>query len=178
MQLQLLLYLEAALENDPSSLPAGAFYQWMGDPLVDQEKKGAVESELAKRLCLKGVQLSDVQVARWMDSAQPPTSIEDVFKKDGTPRKGKMVCTLEELYRLIGKAHSIAVKLTEEIRQGCISVSPIVESSNNSQCKWCSFAGVCRHDPTESHDRTLPDISLSDLISDEPLSSGSEKEAE
>lgn len=178
MQLQLLLYLEAALENDPSSLPAGAFYQWMGDPLIDQEKKNAVESELAKRLCLKGVQLSDVQVLHWMDSAQPPTSIEDVFKKDGTPRKGKMVCTLEELYRLIEKAHSIAVKLTEEIRQGCIQVSPIIEKNNNSQCKWCSFAGVCRHDPTEAHDRIIPNISLSDLLSDKPFSSETEKETE
>ena len=79
MQLQLLLYLEAALENDPSAQPAGAFYQWMGDPLVDQEKKSAIETELAKRLCLKGVVLSDVQVLEWMDGGKPPVSIEDVY---------------------------------------------------------------------------------------------------
>jgi ATP-dependent helicase/DNAse subunit B len=89
-----------------------------------------------------------------------------------------MVCTLEELYRLIEKAHSIAVKLTEEIRQGCIQVSPIIEKNNNSQCKWCSFAGVCRHDPTEAHDRIIPNISLSDLLSDKPFSSETEKETE
>ena len=104
MQLQLLLYLEAALENEKNALPAGAFYQWMGDPLVDQEKKYAIESELAKRLCLKGVMLSDVQVIEWMDAAKPPVSIEDVLKKDGTPRSGKLACTLEELNTLIQRA--------------------------------------------------------------------------
>ena len=146
MQLQLLLYLEAALENDRNALPAGAFYQWMGDPLVDQEKKGAIETELAKRLCLKGVMLSDVQVMEWMDSAKPPVSIEDVLKKDGTPRAGKLVCSLEELNALIGRAHQTAVRLTEEIRRGNIAPSPIVDKSNIARCRLCAFAGVCRRD--------------------------------
>ena len=108
MQLQLLLYLEAALAGDRDALPAGAFYQWMGDPLVDQDKQSMIESELAKRLCLKGVMLSDVQVAQWMDASQPPVSIENVFNKDGSPKKGKLVCTLDELYRLIERAHRTA----------------------------------------------------------------------
>jgi len=166
MQLQLLLYLEAALKNDPDAQPAGAFYQWMGDPMVAQEKKGAIESELAKRLCLKGVMLSDVQVMEWMDSAKPPVSIENVLKKDGTPRSGKLVCTLEELHTLIGRAHASAVRLTEEIRRGGIQPSPSVNKSNVAQCQFCSFAGVCRRDASSrALDRPLPQVSLQDLLS-------------
>ena len=165
MQLQLLLYLEAALENDKNALPAGAFYQWMGDPLVDQEKKTAVESELARRLCLKGVVLSDAQVLEWMDSAKPPVSIEDVLKKDGTPRSGKLACTLEELDALIRRAHQTAVKLTEEIRRGNISASPVVDRSNVVRCELCAFAGVCRRDAQRRDtDRRLPDVKLADLL--------------
>ena len=167
MQLQLLLYLEAALESDRGALPAGAFYQWMGDPLVDQEKKGLIEAELAKRLCLKGVMLSDVQVMEWMDSAKPPVSIEDVLKKDGTPRAGKLVCSLEELNALIGRAHQTAVRLTEEIRRGNIAPSPIVDRSNVARCRLCAFAGVCRRDArSKPLDRRLPDVHLRDLLAD------------
>lgn len=165
MQLQLLLYLEAALESDRDALPAGAFYQWMGDPLIDQEKKSAIEAELAKRLCLKGVMLSDAQVVEWMDGAKPPVSIEDVFKKDGTPRAGKLVCSLEELNALIRRAHQTAVKLTEEIRRGGIQPSPVVEKSNIVRCQYCAFAGVCRRDSRQrTLDRPLPNVKLQDLL--------------
>ena len=115
MQLQLLLYLEAMLQSEPDSIPAGAFYQWMGDPLIDQSKKGLIESEIAKKLCLKGVMLSDVQVIEWMDHSKPPISIEDVLKKDGAVRKGKLACTLDELKSLIDLAHRTAVRLSGEI---------------------------------------------------------------
>lgn len=167
MQLQLLLYLEAALKNDRGARPAGAFYQWMGDPLVSQEKKGLIESELAKRLCLKGVMLSDIQVVEWMDSAKPPISIEDVFKKDGTPRSGKLACSLEELYALINRAHSTAVKLTEAIRRGGIQPSPVVEKGNIARCQYCAYAGVCRRDvQARTLDRPLPSVTLRALLDD------------
>ena len=169
MQLQLLLYLEAALTNDPEAKPAGAFYQWMGDPLIDQEKKSAIETELARRLCLKGVVLGDIQVLEWMDSAKPPISIEDVLKKDGTPRAGKLVCTLEELDTLIKRAHQTAIKLTEESRRGVISPSPIIDKSNIVRCQRCAFAGVCRRDSgVHPLDRRLPDVKLAQLLEELP----------
>lgn len=169
MQLQLLLYLEAALAADKEALPAGAFYQWMGDPLIDPEKRGMIESEIARRLCLKGVMLSDVQVAQWMDASTPPVSIEDVFNKSGEPRKGKMVCTLEELYRLIDAAHNTAVRLTEEIRSGEMPVAPVNDKGTLISCQNCTFAGVCRRDPRNPQgDRALAAIALSDLIEKTP----------
>ena len=171
MQLQLLLYLEAALAGDRDALPAGAFYQWMGDPLVDQDKQSMIESELAKRLCLKGVMLSDVQVAQWMDASQPPVSIENVFNKDGSPKKGKLVCTLDELYRLIERAHRTAVRLTEEIRGGGINAAPVCERGEAISCQRCAFAGVCRRDPRNpAFDRVLSDASLENLIKKSPNS--------
>lgn len=165
MQLQLLLYLEAMLQSEPDTVPAGAFYQWMGDPLIDQNKKGLIESEIAKKLCLKGVMLSDVQVIEWMDHMKPPVGIEDVLKKDGTVKKGKLACTLEELKSLIDLAHQIAVRLTEEIRSGHIDAAPVCDKSNIAHCKFCQFAGVCRRDAL-SHplDRALPDVKFEDLV--------------
>ena len=165
MQLQLLLYLEAMLQSEPDTVPAGAFYQWMGNPLIDQNKKGLIESEIAKKLCLKGVMLSDVEVIEWMDHEKPPVSIEDVLKKDGTVKKGKLACTLEELKSLIDLAHNIAVHLTEDIRSGRIEAAPVCDKGNIAHCKYCKFAGVCRRDAL-SHplDRPLPDVKFEDLV--------------
>lgn len=165
MQLQLLLYLEAMLENEKDAVPAGAFYQWMGDPLIDQQKKGLIESEIARKLCLKGVMLSDVQVIEWMDKSHPPVAIEDVLKKDGTVKKGKLACTLDEMHGLIQLAHDTAVRLTEEIRQGAIEASPVCDKSNVTHCKFCNFAGVCRRDArSHAHERPLPDVQFEDLV--------------
>ena len=165
IQLQLLLYLEAALACDENALPAGAFYQWMIDPLVNSDKQSMIESEIAKRLCLKGVMLSDVQVIEWMDASKPPISIENVLNKDNLPRKNKLVCTLEELYRLIERAHKTAVHLTEEIRSGNIGAAPVYERDEAISCKNCDFAGVCRRDSRNPQsDRMLEKVQLSDLV--------------
>jgi len=164
-QLQLLLYLEAMLHSEPDAIPAGAFYQWMGDPLIDQKKKGLIESEIAKKLCLKGIMLSDVQVIEWMDNGKPPLGIEDVLKKDGTVKKGKLACSLEELHALIQLAHDTAVKLTQDLRSGSISASPVCDKSNIAHCKFCKFAGVCRRDAeTSVLDRSIPDVKVEDLV--------------
>ena len=165
MQLQLLLYMEAMLQAEQGAIPAGAFYQWMGDPLVDQQKKGLIESEIAKKLCLKGVMLSDVQVIEWMDNGKPPVGIEDVLKKDGTVRKGKLACTLDEMHGLIQLAHDTAVKLTEEIRKGSIEAAPVCDKGNVAHCKYCNFAGVCRRDArSHANERPLPDVNFEDLV--------------
>ena len=137
----------------------------MGDPLIDQNKKGLIESDIAKRLCLKGVRLSDVQIIEWMDHQKPPVGIEDVLKKDGTVRKGKLACTLEELQSLISLAHDIAVHLTEDLRSGRIEASPVCDKSNITHCKFCKFAGVCRRDSASRPlDRALPDVKFEDLL--------------
>ena len=114
---------------------------------------------------------SDVQVMEWMDNAKPPISIEDVLKKDGTPRSGKLVCTLDELNQLIRRAHQTAVKLTEEIRRGSIAASPVVDKSNIVRCQYCAFAGVCRRDAqSRTLDRRLPNATLSSLLEDSSAS--------
>ena len=88
-----------------------------------------------------------------------------MLKKDGTPRAGKLACTLDELNLLIKQAHQTAVKLTEEIRRGGIAASPVVEKNNVVRCQRCAFAGVCRRDAgTHPLDRKLPDIKLAQLL--------------
>lgn len=164
-QLQLLLYLEAALQAERGALPAGAFYQWMGEPMISDDKKESVEREIAKKLCLKGVTLSDAEILQRMDCATPPVSMEEVLKKDGTPKQGKMACSMEEMHRLLRLAHGIAEKLTKELRSGAIPAAPVVGKGRDDACARCDFAGVCRRDARDGlRDRPLPDVDFASLL--------------
>ena len=106
-----------------------------------------------------------LEIIEHMDHAKPPLAIEDVLKKDGTVKKGKLACTLEELHALIDLAHSIAVNLTENIRSGMIDAAPVCDKSNIMHCKFCKFAGVCRRDSANHPlERPLEDINFEDLV--------------
>ena len=66
LQLQLLLYLAAALARVPGSHAAGFFYCRIADPTVQTESRirEEVERQIAKKLALSGISLSDVTILR------------------------------------------------------------------------------------------------------------------
>lgn len=68
LQLQLLLYLSAALAAYPDSQPAGAFYARFDDPLVATESRDAeeVEKQISRELRLNGLVVRDARVIRAM----------------------------------------------------------------------------------------------------------------
>jgi len=174
MQLQLLLYLKALMDNDPDVKPAGAFYQWIGDPTADKDE-GDADLMLVKKLPMKGVVLADKTILNEMDDEPSPVAIEKVLNKDDTVGKNKLACSLEELEQLIDKACKTAVKLTEELRRGTIDASPICTGNNYSTCSYCGFAGICRRDKTDkSTQRNLPKVKLEDLLADQNELNGEE----
>ena len=68
LQLQLLLYLQAACEGLDGN-PAGAFYFTIQDPMGDTaDVKESAEKAIAKKLHLKGIVLADVDVVEALDS--------------------------------------------------------------------------------------------------------------
>lgn len=144
-QLQLLLYLEAAERLSERALPVGVFYQHIDDPLADDDEKENIEDEIAKALRLKGVTLSDARVLRLQDGAEPPYTLPQVLKKDGTVYKTAMACTQEQLGRLIAHAHGTAQRLCESLRAGDIRRVP-VKSRKFDACAYCAYAGICRRD--------------------------------
>ena len=72
LQLQLVLYLKAALGFSEEMQPSGAFYFTVKDPLVttDEDIREAAEKEIARELKLRGVVLSDVKIVRAMDGEE------------------------------------------------------------------------------------------------------------
>ncbi len=154
-QLQLMIYLKAALQHIPGARPAGAMYFPIQDPEVSAPDPEAAEAQRLKNVQLKGVAASDEDVIRAMDRDLSPYSLPKVFNKDGSISKSvKWVLEEKVLLALMDAAQTRAAELCEEIRSGRISISPSVESERYSACTFCEFSAFC---PREKEDgRPLP----------------------
>ena len=146
-QLQLLLYLRAALAQEASAQPAGAFYMRVADPLLpDQEDTAQVEDALARALCLRGVALKDAAILRAMDDGTPPLTLPKVLTADGGFDQRAMLATLEDLSGLIRYAGEMAAQWAEKMRAGEIDAAPLCDQKLKGPCEYCDYAAICRRD--------------------------------
>ncbi len=162
LQLQLMLYLQAAAQGMKGNA-AGAFYFRVNDPLVEAEDvKSAAEAAIAKTLQLKGVVLSEVDVVSAMDAEG--TAIGPVFTKTGAVAARANAYSREEMQRLLSHTQKTAADLADGIREGDISVSP-AETKGWNACEWCEYAAVCGFDPAMPHctKRVLPALTRQEL---------------
>lgn len=168
LQLQLMIYLSAAEQAVPSSLPAGAFYFTVRDPLVETEEdiREKAEELIASKLQLKGVVLADAQVVDAMDSDIPGYSIGKVFKKDGSVSPYASAYSLEELRALLRHARETAASLAEAIRGGEIAAIPAQIGESWSACDWCGRRAVCGLDPSlpGAKRRALKEMKREELV--------------
>ena len=146
-QLQLLLYLRAALSQEENAQPAGAFYMRVADPLeADREDTAQVEDALARALCLRGVALKDAAILRAMDDGNPPLTMPRVLTANGDFDQRAMLATLEDLKALIGHASEMAAQWAEKMRAGEIDASPLCDQKLKGPCEYCDYAAICRRD--------------------------------
>ena len=153
-QLQLMIYLRAALQGSPGSLPAGALYFPVQDREVDSPDERAAEEQRLKNLQLRGVVLAEEDVLHAMDRDQSPFSLPKVFNQDGSVSKtASWALPAETLTHLMDAAAKKASELCTRIRSGEVSVSPSV-SDSESACTFCDFRSAC---PVRKQDeRPLP----------------------
>lgn len=166
-QLQLLLYLRAALTMEESALPAGAFYMHVFDPLLpDPDTAADIEDALARALCLRGVALKDVSILRRMDEGNPPLTLPKVLTADEEFDKRAMLANLEDMRALILHAEKMAAQWAERMRSGEIAAAPLCDKSLKGPCDFCDYAAICRRDTRRAPQdaRMLPQVSFTDLL--------------
>ena len=141
VQLQLLIYLMAALSAFPGAQAAGAFYSHFSDPLVELDRRDelAIEKKITEELELSGIQLADARVVRALENASR------YLNKDGTMRKTARTATTDQLDALTRYAHSQAMWIAEHIGIGEIAPMPAAKDQW-SACEWCGYQSVCRFD--------------------------------
>jgi len=162
LQLQLLLYMAAAVARIPESRAAGFFYCRVADPTVKTEirMKEEVEKQIAKKLALSGITLSDVSILRAQGGAQA-----GMVTKDGKPngRYASSMVTDEGMEHLIAFARNKATTLAGDIYAGIIDDSPYERGSLNA-CQSCDYAPICTFDPERKPRRRLSAKTLDDLL--------------
>ena len=162
IQLQLLIYLAAALSRIDGAQPAGFFYCRIADPTVKTESriKEEVEKQIAKKLELAGISLSDVTILRAQDAHH-----SQMVTKDGTPSGRYAASMVDEtgMNALLAFAKDKARQLARDAYGGQIDDSPAVHGQF-SACALCDYAAICGFDPARKERRRLNAKKLDDLI--------------
>ena len=160
LQLQLIVYLNAALEMEErvsrgrKTVPAGIFYYHMQDPVLEREgdmEEEKVREKLLKKLKPDGILNSDREILQTLDHHMGSDSlvIPAALKKDGTLKAGSSAISTEQFGSL---CHFVRKKLKEtgeRMMEGEIAPHP-VKNGQQSACDFCEYADVC------GFDRKLP----------------------
>lgn len=161
IQLQLLIYLAAALQRIPGALPAGFFYCRIADPTVKTESRirEEVEKQIAKKLSLAGVSLADVSILRAQDEFH-----QQMITKDGKPSGRYSASMVDDkgMQALVSFAKGKAVQLARDAYAGGIDDSPATLGTYNA-CTLCDYAAVCGFDPARKQRRRLTKKKLEDM---------------
>jgi len=161
IQLQLILYLAAAMENTPDAQAAGFFYCRIADPTVKTESriKEEVEKQIAKKLALAGVSLSDVEILRAQDERFAAMITRDgkpsaLYKSSMTDRAG--------MDAMIAFARVKAQELACGVYGGVIEDYPAAYGVYLA-CSTCDYAAICGFDAARKGKKQLMGRRMEDL---------------
>ena len=166
LQLQLLLYLDVLTAAIPDSRPAGAFYFYVADPLVesDSDAQAVVEDKLRALLTLRGITLCDVEVMEAMDAGETPCVLPPVYQKSGELRKDAKALTLTQMTALIRHARATAESLASGLYGGDTAIAPVRDGASTA-CDHCPVSVDCHFDAEASDApfNDVPELSMDDM---------------
>ena len=166
LQLQLLLYLDVCTQAIPGAKPAGAFYFYVADPLVESDTDAAcvVEGKLRDLFQLRGIALSDVEIVSAMDEGDIPCVLPPLYLKSGELKKTAKALDEQQFSALLRHAREVAVELADRLFGGETAIAPTRDQSRTS-CDFCDYRAVCHFDcqSPEAPFRTVPDLSMEEM---------------
>ena len=162
LQLQLILYLSAAMELTASThpgkavLPAGVYYYNIKNPVVEKPSlpedteafAEAVDSAVLEELRMNGLTNKDSDIARLVDHTEGKKSavVKNLTRDaSGVPTGSSMTASTEEIQQLCGYGKQKAADLCREMLSGQIPVNPYVYK-DRTPCDYCMYKGICGFD--------------------------------
>ena len=156
LQLQLVVYLNAALEMEQrlhperAVVPAGIFYYRMQDPVLEKEAgadETAMREKLLKKLRPDGIINEDDEVLELLDHGFSGDSlvIPAGRKKDGSLKAASKTVTPEQFQTLSRFARRKLTQLGERMLGGEVAPDPY-EADGRTPCDYCDYADVCGFD--------------------------------
>lgn len=160
LQIQLALYLNAALELEkkrfPDKLvqPAGVFYYNTKDPILNKEDVKNPENpqeEILKKLKMDGICSAEPEILQKLDrNLAAGKSVESFavpvkYTAKGTFSSNSKVANQEEFAIMMDYVQDKAKKIGREILKGNTSVNPFERQKENA-CEYCPYKEVCGFD--------------------------------
>ncbi|HIT91252.1 MAG TPA: helicase-exonuclease AddAB subunit AddB [Candidatus Merdenecus merdavium] len=158
LQLQLVVYLNAAVEMNKQDypnkevVPGGILYYNMKDPMTEKEEQVDSEEEIKqkilKELRMSGLVNSDIEVIQHLDKTMEKSSkvIPVTLNKEGFPTKTSSVASKEQFEVLSNYVNDKISKIGKEILNGNMNVEPYELGTKNS-CEYCQYKKICGFDP-------------------------------
>jgi ATP-dependent helicase/nuclease subunit B len=156
LQLQLVVYLDAAMEMqqkenpDKEIIPAGILYYHIEDPIIDRKGEMTPEEisqKIIAELSMKGLVNSDENVIRMMDREfEKSSDVIPVSKvASGEFSKNASIASTAQFKTISDYVNQKITAMGHEIVDGVIAVNPY-ESEKADACKYCSYHSVCGFD--------------------------------
>lgn len=157
LQLQLVLYLNAALElmgrGEKEAKPAGMFYYNVKDPVEEwkeQESEDELRERILKDLKVNGLVQADKHIIEHLDASlgegQTESSIIPVkYNKNGSLSASSSVAGREQFAALSGHVSKTIGAIGREILDGKAAINPY-EQKGRTGCDYCTYAGICGFD--------------------------------
>ena len=157
LQMQLLLYLNAAVEHEQERAPeknvepAGVFYYHIDDPYSEALHAENVASTILRQLRPDGRCRSEDQVLELLDKDLKHGGAESIVlpvkrKKEGGFDAHSKIADKDEFETLRNYTAEKAKELGNRILGGETAPAPYQYKTENA-CTWCAYAGVCGFDP-------------------------------
>ena len=164
LQLQLVVYLDAAVELEEKKHPekevepAGIFYYHIKDPVLEEKEES--EEEWKKRFLsafrLNGLVNGEPEVVSLLDTTLNEGTSSAIVpvgrKKDGNYTAASQVAAPEDFETIRLFTRKKIQEIGKEILDGNTRIDPY-ERKGKTACDWCPYHGIC------GFDRKIPGFS-------------------
>jgi len=157
LQMQLITYLDALWENsdkhdENNVYPAGMLYFKLDDPIIKGcglNTEEEIEIAIMKKLKMRGLLLSDVQLIKHMDNTIEGNSrIIPARINKGDVLGKSSVASLDQFTMLRTYVKKLLKDMCTEIVKGNVAIKPYKKKKLTS-CQYCSYSSVCQFDLTQ-----------------------------
>lgn len=155
LQLQLILYMKAALEIEKGqhpgkqTVPAAMLYYQMQDPLIEAKEGDAPEELRLKKMKMSGLVSSDEKIYSHLDNRLEAGTKSRMLplerKKDGTLSARSAAVDEEQFQALTAYAVKKAGQIGKEILEGHAAQNPCRQGERTA-CDLCAYTEVCGFD--------------------------------
>lgn len=153
LQLQLIVYMDAALQMEQKKhpekeiLPAGVFYYRIQDPLIDRPKEGEEQESILKELKPDGMISLEKEVLEHLDHCMVGESsvIPVKYNKNGSLSKSSKAASAQDFYLMMKYAVNKVEEIRQKILSGDVKVNPYRRGTETS-CDYCSYRQICGFD--------------------------------